>query len=338
MTSRETMGLNGLVVDDAPAIPGLRFRRFDAEQDYELLAGLIGTANLADGIDELPDATTIRAEHEHTAGFDPRLDTIFAEVDGRLVAYGEVSRTVRTGRAVYTTSGTVHPEWRRRGLGRAILRHNERRLREMATGHEEPGGRILNSWIHDQEAGTRQLLKAEGYYPVRSGFAMRRPTLDDLPEARLPNGLEIRPVLAEDHRAIYDADTEAFLDHFEARERTDEDFVAMFAAPYLDTSLWRVAWAGDQVAGSVMPTIWAPENEKLGVRRAWLEHISVRRPWRRRGLARALILSALEGLRERGVDEAMLGVDAENLTGALALYESLGFVVQDRGSTWRKAW
>jgi ribosomal protein S18 acetylase RimI-like enzyme len=71
---------------------------------------------------------------------------------------------------------------------------------------------------------------------------------------------------------------------------------------------------------------------------AWLDHISVRRPWRRRGLARALIVSALQGLREGGIDEAMLGVDGENPTDALGLYESLGFVVKDRGSTWRKAW
>ena len=338
MTSRDTVNPAALRVEGAPAIPGLRFRRFQDDADYALIAELMTTSNLGDGIDELPDAATLQSDYEHTTGLDPRADIILAEVDGLVVGYGDAYRSVRAGRGVYATGGCVHPEWRRRGIGRAILRHNERRLREIASGHDDPGGRVLGSWIDDDQGGARELLEAEGYQPVRYGFAMRRPSLDDLPEAPLPEGLEIRAVRPEDHRRIYDADTEAFRDHFEARERTDEDFVAMFAAPYLDTSLWRVAWAGDQVAGSVMTAVWPTENEKLGVRRAWLDHISVRRPWRRRGLARALIVSALDGVRDRGIDEAMLGVDSENPTGALALYESLGFVVKTRGSTWRKAW
>jgi ribosomal protein S18 acetylase RimI-like enzyme len=86
-----------------------------------------------------------------------------------------------------------------------------------------------------------------------------------------------------------------------------------------------------------MSWIWRAENETLGVRRGWLERISVRRPWRKRGLATALIVSALEGLRDRGMTDAMLGVDAENVTGALGLYEKLGFRVKDRSTNYRKA-
>jgi len=64
----------------------------------------------------------------------------------------------------------------------------------------------------------------------------------------------------------------------------------------------------------------------------------VRRPWRRRGLASALIVSALAGLRDAGMTEAMLGVDTENPSGALHLYESLGFGVREHATTYRKAW
>ncbi len=88
--------------------------------------------------------------------------------------------------------------------------------------------------------------------------------------------------------------------------RSDDDFARTFTMPELDTSLWRVAWDGDQVAGVVTSWIWRDENEALGVRHGWLEHISVRRPWRRRGLAKALIASALVGLWEAGMNEAML--------------------------------
>ncbi len=78
------------------------------------------------------------------------------------------------------------------------------------------------------------------------------------------------------------------------------------------------------------------ENRVLGLSRGWLDRISVRRPWRHRGLASALILLACSGLRERGIAEGALGVDADNPHGALGLYESLGFVQVQRATTWRK--
>ena len=153
---------------------------------------------------------------------------------------------------------------------------------------------------------------------------MRRFLTGALPEHPLPDGLELRPVRPEDHRAIWDADCEAFRDHWGHREPTDGDFVARFAAPETNTALWSVAWDGDQVAGSVMTAIFTEENEALGIKRGWLEHVSVRRPWRGRGLAKALCADAFRVLRDHGIEEAWLGVDGTNPTGALQLYEGLG--------------
>ena len=148
--------------------------------------------------------------------------------------------------------------------------------------------------------------------------------------------IEVRPVVESDHRRIWDADVEAFRDHWDAAVRTEEDFAAWFATPGIDTSLWRVAWDGDEVAGSVMNFVWPEENEQLGVARGWLEHISVRRPWRKRGLAGALIVDSLRALKAQGLIEGALGVDAENPSGALRLYESLGFRRHQTGIAFRK--
>jgi GNAT superfamily N-acetyltransferase len=62
----------------------------------------------------------------------------------------------------------------------------------------------------------------------------------------------------------------------------------------------------------------------------------IRRPWQRRGLARALLVQSLRAVRERGMQEAALGVDTQNLSGALNLYESVGFRAVKRWSTYRK--
>ena len=106
--------------------------------------------------------------------------------------------------------------------------------------------------------------------------------------------------------------------------------------PELDTSLGQVAWAGDQVAGSVTTLVFPEENATLGISRGWLEHISVRRPGRRRGLASALIARSLRILADRGFRQAALGVDAENPTGALSVYESMGFRRHRVGVAYRK--
>ena len=165
---------------------------------------------------------------------------------------------------------------------------------------------------------------------------MRRQGLDDIPEAPLPDGIEIRPVLEEQWRTIFAAENEAFRDHWGHREMGESDFKRTFGQAELDTSLWVVAWDGDEVAGVVQNWIWPEENERLGVKRGWLEHISVRRPWRRRGLARAITAASLVKYREVGLDEAMLGVDSENPNGALGLYEGLGFNVESGAAAYRR--
>jgi len=317
-------------------LQSIRLRPFRDVDDYAVMAELISTANLADGIDDIPTAASLRADCEARSEMDPARDFVFAEVGGRVVGFGEAYRQVRDDVAIYWTFGAVLPAYRGRGIGRAILAANERRGREIAAVHDDPRGRAFASWVSEREGRAEGLLRGAGYTPARYGFAMIRLSLDALPEAALPPGLEVRPVEDTHHRAIFEADNDAFRDHWGHHEATEDDFAATHASPDLDTSLWRIAWDGDKVAGGVLTWIYASENEALGVRRGWLEHIFVRRPWRKRGLATALIASALDGLRERGMTEAMLGVDADNLTGALRLYERLGFTVKDRATYYRK--
>ena len=135
----------------------------------------------------------------------------------------------------------------------------------------------------------------------------------------------MRPVTEDQYRAIFDADNEAFEDHWGHRAPEEADFQARFHGPDMTPAIWCVAWDGDQVAGVVMNAIFRDENEALGIRRAWLEHVSVRRPWRGKGVAKALCAASFRVLRDQGMDEAWLGVDGTNPTGALQLYEGLGF-------------
>ena len=87
----------------------------------------------------------------------------------------------------------------------------------------------------------------------------------------------------------------------------------------------------------VLNLIFEQGNEQARIKRGWTDNICVRRPWRRRGLARALIIRSLKVLHDQSMTEAALGVDVENPSNALRLYESCGYQVVQRGFTMRKA-
>lgn len=321
----------------APPIAGLRFRRLRLPDDIAPLAALHNVAAEADAIDERDSAEDWAHWLEHPSGFDPATDALVGDLDGRIVAYGQARWSDdNDGGRDYATGGEVAPEVRGRGIGRALLRHNERRLRATAAGHPAELVKRLECWTFESQVARIRLLESEGYTVVRYFFEMQRLALDEIPELPMPPGLEVRPVGAEQHRQIWDADIEAFRDEWGGMDISEETFTRRFSGPNFRPDLWQVAWEGDQVAGVVMVEILTAYNEQKGALRGLLSGVSVRRPWRRRGLARALVGGALRALRADGMTSATLGVDAENPTGALGVYQANGFTVAHRGRTYRK--
>ena len=147
---------------------------------------------------------------------------------------------------------------------------------------------------------------------------------------------QVREVRQAEIYSICRADVEAFRDHWGGFDDSDATLERWKKSPSWDPSLWVVAWDGDEVAAGVINAIEEEENRALGVERGWLHSVFTRRPWRRRGLARALIARSLVKIRDRGMTSAVLGVDADNPTGAFGLYESVGFEVSYRSTAWRK--
>jgi mycothiol synthase len=305
------------------------------DADYAPLAELIRMSHQHDGIPWLPTADMLRLDMRHD-GVDAARDVVVVSHEDRIVAVTALDRQVRDGVPVYQVWGKVRPELRRRGIGRWLFEWSVARAHQRAAAEDPDGPVTLGAHAGEQEDGARALYEDAGMRPARYFFLMHNDRLDAVEPVALPPDLEIRPIRPDHHRAIYEAGNEAFRDHWESHEHGEEGFRQTFNQPATNTDLWAVGWEGDQVAGVVEGWIWSDENQRLGVRRGWLEKISVRRPWRRRGLARALTAAAMIKLRDAGMDEAALGVDAENPTGALALYESLGFTVFRRSIAYRR--
>lgn len=200
-------------------------------------------------------------------------------------------------------------------------------------GAERVGtGGTIQVFADERDGSLRGTLDEDGYVVVRSSYEMER-TLDDSFEPPVwPAGIEVRPFDERDAAAVHAAQQEAFADHWGYTPTSLESWRAFNLGRAADTTLWRVAWDGDEIAGLCINASRRGEDDTVG----WVEVLAVRRPWRRKGLGEALLREAFVAFAERGKRAAGLGVDAENTTGAVALYERVGMHVVRRSDTWER--
>ena len=336
--STEAMVNDEVKVEGAPNIPGLVFRRFRGPEDYPKMVAVLEGSKEADQMEEVDTVERLSKYYANLKNSDPYKDMVFPEVDGEVIGYNRVYwREETDGTRYYGHFGVLLPAWRGKGIGRAMLRHSERRLREIAATHPAGTRRVFETDAYDSQKGLDEMLRSEGYEPVRYGYDMVRPDLENLPDVPLPEGVEVREVQPEHYHAIWHAEAESFLDHWGAEPIDEEDYARWLNHMPFQPHLWQVAWDGDEVVGMVRNYIDEENNARFNRKRGYTEDISVRRPWRRKGVARALIARSFVVHKEQGMTEAALSVDTENPSGALQLYESMGFKVTKRGAAYHKA-
>lgn len=331
------------LLSTTPELPGVTFRYFRGEVDYPHIVSLISGAKDYDQVERSISLEDVTRSYTHLVNCDPLSDVLFAEVDGQPVGYCRNWWDQELdGPWLGMMYGVVLPAWRRRGIGGALLGHAEARLRQIADGLEASGmlspaaPRLYSIEVQSTETDRIAMFEKSGYQPVRHGYHMVRPNFEAIPEAPLPPGLEVRPVLPEHYRLIWDAAQEAFRDHWGYIPPVETYYDEWLSGPEFAPHLWQVAWDGDQVAGMVLNFVNETENVEYNRKRGYTEGICVRRPWRRRGLARALLTRSLRMFRDLGFEEACLGVDSQNLNQAFRLYESVGFQVMRHDSVYRK--
>ena len=313
----------------------------DLEAEMPALWAVQDAARVADGEVERSSLQGFTTYYRHLEHCDTARDLIVAEVDGRVVAYARVEwQDSNDGERWYEGTCHIHPAWRRRGIGGRLLAWTEARRLAIAAEQAVAGGlsdrvRAITTFILDGDRGGAALLRRAGYVPFRRFASMRRSGLTGIPDLPLPDGIDVRPVARERAamRRVFDADVEAFRDHFGWSEGSDEKFEEFIGYDNVDPALWVVAFVGDEVAAACLNAIHVDAD---GRRTGWLDSIFTRRPWRQRGLARALIARSLALLREQGLDDAYLGVDLANPNQALALYESCGFAVLSGATAYRR--
>jgi mycothiol synthase len=321
-------------------VPGLFLRPVRWPEEAGILAEINNRSRLGGGGLAVMTAESMRAFNDHPEHGDLADDLRVGEVDGRPVAYVRVKwRDEHRGDRAFRTATFRTPE-APAGTFAALLDWAMQRHRGNAASVPADGRHaVVVASTRGDDPEAEEELRRRGFADVRIAFEMLRPSLDEIPDRALPPGMEVRPVEPGQVRAIFEAEVEAFAGHWGAgpQDGSEPRWQEFLDDPFnRDTALWQVAWAGKEIVGMVRPFVNEEENALQGVRRGWCENISTRAAWRGKGVASALICLALRALRDRGMTEAALGVDAQNETGALRLYQAMGFREVFREVEWRR--
>ncbi len=196
----------------------------------------------------------------------------------------------------------------------------------------EKGTRLISGSWSSHELLLRELAR-RGFRLVRHSHRMLIDLGAPTPDPVWPEGIDPHAFRPGDEHAFYEAQQETFADSWEPVEEPFEEWAHwLLEGTSFAPELWFLARDGDETAGFAIchPRSSDPET-------GWVRLLGVRRPWRRRGLGRALLLHAFAEFRRRGFRRAGLGVDAESLTGAHKLYESAGMHVERRFDVYEKA-
>ncbi|WP_309135349.1 GNAT family N-acetyltransferase [Cellulomonas sp.] len=249
------------------------------------------------------------------------------DADGVMRAWAQVDSAPGDTRVVRAfVSGGVHPLWRGRGIGRALVAWLEGRARQVlaASGKELPAR--IAAYLEDTAPASARLYQAAGFTPVRYYTEMRRPLQAALPDVPAVEGVRVVPWSEELDDAVRLAHNEAFADHWGSEPRTPEQWQqhrAMFAPSW---SFVAVADDGE-VVGYTLSGRYEQDWAVAGYSSGYTELLGVRGVWRGRGVAVALLATAMRAFAADGIEYAELGVDTENPSGAHGLYARLGYEV-----------
>jgi GNAT superfamily N-acetyltransferase len=201
-------------------------------------------------------------------------------------------------------------------LGFQLLNLLEKRAVEITKGNVQ-----LFTQISERNQPLLQLFASNGYSSNLS-FIIMELDLDGPPESpQWSEGISVRAFIkGQDEQATYRADEEAAEDKGYHAPLTFEGWGKRMGMDResFDPGIWFLACDDDEITGVALNVYDRETNT------AWVDHLSVRRTWRKRGIGKALLLHSFGEFNKRGIRNIKLSVDSKSLTNAPRLYESVG--------------
>ena len=289
---------------------GITRAELTATQVSEVLA-LVEAARLADGVAPLSEHGMLHLRYDSTGDF-------IVNADGKIAGYAYLDPPSAEGEV--TGELVVHPDRRRRGLGRALTG-------ELAAA---AGGSVLRLWAHGDLPAAAALARSAGFERFRALWQMRRSLREPLDQPVLPAGRTLRTsVPGQDEDDWLSLNGRAFAKHPEQGGWTRHDLELREQEPWFDPAGFFIAERGGLMAGFHWTKVHGPDLGEVYV-------VGVDPTEQGSGLGRALTLAGLHHLRDLGVAEAMLYVDEDNVP-AIRMYEALGFAKAKVDAMYRRS-
>jgi ribosomal protein S18 acetylase RimI-like enzyme len=288
--------------------PSLRTRGATFE-DVDVVTALVRIAERFDAGEASVTIEDVQSEWD-LPGFDIQTDVLLVFKDDHLVAEAEVPG--------WRAEANVHPDWRGRGIGSAVLAWVENRALERAP--EEQRVRVGQTVISTNTDAISIFLR-QRYELRHTSWVLRLPDDVMIEPQPLSDGFEIRPFDPEtEEHAVYQVVEDAFNEWPTRVPSTfDEWRSGVTGRADFDPSLLLIATNGDDLVGVAFGIPYEDEG--------WVQQLAVRSDHRGRGIAKALLGELFEEFRSRGFPA--VGLSTDSRTGALDLYIGLGMVVRD---------
>ncbi|MEG5173644.1 GNAT family N-acetyltransferase [Microcoleus sp. B3-D7] len=300
-------------------------RCYAGDRDLDAIAHLI---NICEEVDRLDEGTSIsELQQEFNA---PSLDLardirLWEDAEGKLIGFAQLSVS-EPGEVIDGWLWfRVHPDARGGDVEAAAIAWGEVRMREVSAMR---GARVkLRTYARAEDCDRISVLASCGFKVDRYFYRMARSLSEPIPEPQFPEGFALRQFPGEqDAEAWVEMFNQSFIDHWNHHDLTVDKYKHELAKPDYRNDLDLIAVADDGTFVSFCYCeISVQECDRTGRNEGWIACLGTRRGFRKMGLGRAMLLAGLHRLKAAGVATAILGVDAENSSGALHLYESAGF-------------
>jgi len=236
-------------------------------------------------------------------------DSWLYEDEGRLCAFGWCD-VLGDGDVLFAV-GAVHPDWKQRGLGSTLVARSETRAAEY-------GVHRIHQIALGADRQAAALFGARGYAEIRRFYDM---AIELTGPPAVPD-VAIETLNLDEAEQFHAALEEAFQDHWEHHAHPFAEWWQRHSSnPGFDPTLWFLIRDGGELAA-------VSRNEANRNGGGYVAALGVRRPYRGKGYAKALLLHTFREFYERGLPRVTLGVDAESPTGATHLYERVGMHVE----------
>ena len=312
-----------------------RSRPLTGPEDFPALVDFYQQCEGADRLGNVTTLESLRRSYDNPPPSGQRFRQLWETSDGQLV--GVVFLWLRNSETAQEArlSLKVHPLYRGHMLESEMFVWAENFIKEQTALGSLPFQMQINT--RDDLTYYRDLYTAHGYQPVRWFHDMERALDIPIPEPQFPAGFTTRPTTLEEAAAWVEMFNQSFVDHWNHYPMILEDRRFRLShhtyCPQLD---WVAVAPDGTLAAFCYGNISAEDNTRKNRKDGWIFSLGTRRGFRRRGLARAMLLQGIRQLRDAGMETALLGVDAQNPNQAKDLYDSVGFRVKETHIAYEK--